>query len=165
MAEDIKPFPFVLTPHEAYYREFLKRGVLGMPPTNTILKRNVFEELGRFSDERYIGDIEFWLRLTKRHSVVKMVPGLVYWRKHEGQEYEKGMQTNSYLINNYKMTKSMLLASDCPLTDKEIEISSKKYNRRLSRNLIRLFQKNKSLRQFNHIRKECGVGWSIFLNL
>ena len=37
--EDRQPFPFILEPAESFRREFLKRGVLRLGPTGTIIRR------------------------------------------------------------------------------------------------------------------------------
>jgi glycosyltransferase involved in cell wall biosynthesis len=159
VAEDIEPFPFVLTPYKAYYREFLKRGVLGMPPTNTIIKRDVFEFLGQFSTQRYTGDTEFWLRLSRQFNVVKMVPGLVYWRRHEDQEYQKGLSSLSYLEHNYKNTMAALTHDLCPLKETDLSYAKKRINYRLARGLLTLIIKNREFYEANRIRKSCGKSW------
>jgi hypothetical protein len=86
VAEDYLPYPFELTPEEAFKREFLMRGVLNFGPTGTVIRRKEFEALGRFSGTRYIGDTEMWYKIALQYPIVKMVPGLIYWRQHEDQQ-------------------------------------------------------------------------------
>ena len=64
VVEDVKPYPFVMQPKETFTREFLMRGVLGLGPTGTIIRRDVFEKLGGFTGTRYIGDTELWYKIA-----------------------------------------------------------------------------------------------------
>ena len=64
VVEDVKPYPFLMDPKETFTREFLKRGVLGLGPTGTIIRRDVFEKLGGFTGTRYIGDTEMWYKIA-----------------------------------------------------------------------------------------------------
>ena len=102
VAEDNQPYPFIMSPRETYRREFLKRGVLGMGPTGTIIRREVFEELGGFSGTRYIGDTEMWYKNCRKIPGCK-APGLVYWRARKPGILKC---SNIYLktVLNYKNT-------------------------------------------------------------
>ncbi|WP_115461224.1 glycosyltransferase family 2 protein [Winogradskyella aurantiaca] len=159
VVEDVKPYPFLLSPKESYYREFVMRGVMGAPPTNTIIRKDIFEALGGFTGERYVGDTEFWFRIAQQHDILKIVPDLVFWREHENQEYKKGMVTNSYLVNNYRIVMQMLGSDLCPLEENERRLAINKYNHRLSRDLIRLLINQKSIIKVNQIRKSCNRSW------
>ena len=136
--EDYLPYPFLMLPHETFNREFLMRGVLGAPPTNTIIRRDIFENNGCFSGIRYSGDTEMWLKLAFKYPIVKMVPGLTYWRRHEGQEYALGLKSNSYLIQNYKLKVESLQNPSCPLSQDERQKALKKIKYRHARNIINL---------------------------
>ena len=166
VAEDKIPFPFILTPKQSYYREFMQRGVLGFPPTMAIIRKEVFIKLNGFSDKRYIGDTEFWLRLARKHNVLKIQPDLVFWREHDEQEYKKGMISNDYLINNYLLSMKMLNLPDCPLDSLDILKAKKTYKKRLTRNLIRLLLEEKSISKVNEIKKAIGLSWiDLFRNI
>jgi len=86
VAEDVKPYPFIMQPKETFTREFLMRGVLGLGPTGTIIRRDVFETLGGFTGTRYIGDTEMWYKLALVYPVVKMQEELIFWRQHDQQQ-------------------------------------------------------------------------------
>ncbi|MCR9053996.1 MAG: glycosyltransferase family 2 protein [Phaeodactylibacter xiamenensis] len=163
VAEDTEPYPFVMAPKEAYYREFLMRGVLGFPPSLAIIKKTVFDEMGGFSGKRYIGDTEFWLRLARAHSILKIEPGLVYWREHDDQEYQKGMQSHDYLINNFLLSMEMLNSEHCPLEQSHITQAKRFYKKRLSRTIIRLLWETKSIRKVKAVKDACGRSWSQIL--
>ena len=90
VAEDVKPYPFIMLPKEAFRREFLMRGVLGLGPTGTIIRRDVFEKLGGFTGTRYIGDTELWYKIALAYPVVKMEDELIFWRQHDQQQISNG---------------------------------------------------------------------------
>jgi glycosyltransferase involved in cell wall biosynthesis len=159
--EDYLPYPFLLTPEESYRRQFLKRGVLSLGPSGTIIRTDVFRELGGFSGKRYVGDTELWLKMAARYPVVKMQSGLVFWRRHEGQEYKLGHAGNGYLIMNYQVKKEALEHPGCPLNEADKAVALQRVNYRQSRNLWRiLFKRPQDLVR---ILKETSFGiWKLF---
>lgn len=141
VAEDARPYPFLMDPHETFCREFLKRGVLGVGPTGTIIRREVFKELGGYTGTRFIGDREMWLKLAAKYPVAKIVPGLIYWRRHEGQEYDLGQKSNFYLENNYFLNIKTLSDPDCPLSNEEKISATERIKKRFLHDTIRLMLK------------------------
>lgn len=158
VAEDIKPYPFVMTPQETFQREFLKRGVLGLGPTGTIIRRDAFKAVGGFTGTRYIGDTELWYQLALQYPVVKMAPGLVYWRQHDDQEITKGTQSYFYLENAFKHKTAQLHLEALPLSLEEKQAALHKLNKRFARNLWRLMQLGE-FNTANKIRKACNISW------
>lgn len=158
VAEDVKPYPFVMTPKETFQREFLQRGVLGLGPTGTIIRRDAFEAIGGFTGTRYIGDTELWYKLAMRYPVVKMVPGLTFWRQHDDQEITKGHESFFYLENAYKHEIATLDHPDLPLTTDERIKALQKIQKRFSRNVLRLVKQGK-WKTANAIRSSCKVSW------
>ena len=90
--------------------------------------------------------------------VVKMVPGLVYWRQHEDQEITKGRDSYFYLENTYKHQLKVLNDKDVPLTRTEVQAALKKINKRFSRDLL-LLLKHGHFNTANQIRKTTKVSW------
>ncbi len=158
VAEDIQPYPFVMTPQETFQREFLKRGVLGLGPTGTVIRGDAFKAVGGFTGTRYIGDTELWYQLALQYPVVKMVPGLVYWRQHDDQEITKGTQSYFYLENTYKHKTAQLHLEALPLSLEEKQTALHKINKRFARNLWRLMQQGE-FNTANKIRKACNISW------
>ena len=156
--EDIQPYPFVMEPTETFQREFLKRGVLGLGPTGTIIKKDVFERVGRFTGTRYIGDTELWYKLAMHYPVVKMVPDLTYWRQHDDQEITKGQESFFYLENSYKHKMATLFDKDLPLNELERDIAIKRVKKRFSRNIFNLVKQGK-YHTSNRIIKNCNINW------
>ena len=159
VAEDKLPFPFQLSPYDLFYREFLQRGVLGFAPTDAIIRRKEFIEQGMFTGARYIGDIEMWLRLSLNYPAVKMVPGLVYWRVHEDQEYAIGMKSYGYLEMNYKNSIYFLNHPDCPLTENEVQLAMNKLNHRFSRDITRVLVKKRDFKAISNVMNRSGFSW------
>jgi len=158
VVEDVKPYPFVMQPKETFKREFLMRGVLGLGPTGTIIRRDVFEKLGGFTGTRYIGDTELWYNIALTYPVVKMEDDLIFWRQHDDQEITKGQQSYFYLENAFKLKFNTLNKKELPLEVQERQVALKKLIKRFSRNIVRLILKGHIVLA-NTIRKSCGISW------
>jgi glycosyltransferase involved in cell wall biosynthesis len=133
------PDPAQLSPAEVYIQHFLKEGFLDAGPSGTIIQTAAFRELGGFTGKRFVGDVELSLRLAARWPTVRLVQGLVWWRRHDEQEivFERTLGLNRYLISM-----KALSASECPLCPKERKQALAGLNRSHARGLLRL-----SLRQ------------------
>ena len=110
-----RPFPFVLSPADTYREHFLGRGVLGEGPTGAIIGAGVFREFGGFRPERYTGDTEFWLRVTRKKPLLMCYPGLVWWRQHPEQEMMSELADGPVIARRYRFDVDALAAEDCPL--------------------------------------------------
>ena len=108
VAEDVKPYPFVMQPKETFTREFLMRGVLGLGPTGTIIKRDAFETLCGFTGTRYIGDTEMWYKIALIYPVVKMEDELIFWRQHDEQQIVFEKKDANVLKMRYQLTRDVL---------------------------------------------------------
>ena len=159
VVEDVKPYPFLMQPKETFKREFLMRGVLGVPPTQTILRAEIFRKFRGFTGTRYIGDTELWYKIACLYPTLKMSPGLVCWREHDNQEFKKGMTSHSYLENNFKNVMNALNFHACPLDSNQIQLAKKKYNKRFARDIIRLLVVERQFIKANTIRKSCKKSW------
>jgi glycosyltransferase involved in cell wall biosynthesis len=142
VVEDVKPYPFVMEPEETFRREFLQRGVLGLGPTGTIIKRDAFKSVGGFSGTRYIGDTELWYQLAFKYPVLKIVPGLTFWRRHEDQEITKGQDSFFYLENAFKHEVLTLKHPNLPFDD-----------------IVRQGR----FKTANRIRENCKISWLMVL--
>ena len=164
VAEDIKPYPFVMQPKETFTREFLMRGVLGLGPTGTIIRRDAFEKLGGFTGTRYIGDTEMWYKLALVYPVVKMEDNLIFWRQHDDQEITKGHDNYFYLENSFKLKLNTLINKEFPLGAPVRLVALKKLTHRFSRNLMGLIKQG-HFKTANQIRKNCMLSWLVLLKM
>lgn len=164
VAEDYKSYPFVMQPKETFKREFLMRGVLGLGPTATIIRNDVFKTLGGFTGTRYIGDTELWYKIALVYPVVKMTDDLIFWRQHDDQEFTKGQVSFFYLENSYLHSIKTLDNPKIPLDKKEIKLAKKNINKRFSRNIINLIFIEKKLKIAHQIMKSTNFSFIKLLN-
>jgi glycosyltransferase involved in cell wall biosynthesis len=140
-----RPFPFELTPREAYEYNYFGPGLFHKAPLSSIVNRKVFEQSGGFSSIRMAGDFEMWHRLAQQHNVVLMPDGIVWYREHDAQEI------NDYFkfgLSYEQITAKYLKDDNCPLDkpaiQKIISIQKKKLTAHYFKNLLRLrFDKSK----------------------
>lgn len=158
VVEDVKPYPFIMQPKETFTREFLMRGVLGIGPTATIIRRDAFETLGGFTGTRYIGDTEMWYKLALAYPVVKMVDGLIFWRQHDDQQIVMEQQDYNIVGIRFSHSITTLNHPDLPLSKKEKDLALKKIRRRFARQLLQLVKQDR-FKTANQIRKSCNLSW------
>jgi hypothetical protein len=135
------------------------RGVLNFGPTGTVIRRKEFEALGRFSGTRYIGDTEMWYKIALKYPIVKMVPGLIFWRRHDDQEITKGMESQFYLENSYKHTMQTLHDPQFPLSITEVAEVKKRVDKRFGRDLLRLMLIKRQFKKGQSIMESCDYSW------
>ena len=131
-----EPYPLQLSPEQAYVRHFLGRGAFGCGPGGAIIRADVFRSLGGFRPEwGVLADMDFWLRVAATHPILLQQPALLWWRKHEGQEFRSGDAERIYLVRGLQLALQALDSAKCPLdaaTRKEAEQRLKRqYIRRL----------------------------------
>ena len=77
-----QPFPFSLTPSEAYRYNYLGPGIFHKAPLSSMINRKAFEDVGGFPNKRMVGDFEMWHKLSQNYVVVLMPNGIVWYRVH-----------------------------------------------------------------------------------
>lgn len=139
MPEDDQPYPWRLTPQEAYRKHFLGRGCLSCGPSGAIIRRDAFEAAKGFRKEwGVLSDTELWLRLAATHPIVLLPPGLVWWRRHEGQEFTRDDAMEVYLQRGHELDMLVLSANDCPLAGKERAAATARRKQHYARRLLSL---------------------------
>ena len=153
VVEDVKPYPFVMQPKETFTREFLQRGVLGLGPTGTIIRRDVFEKLGGFTGTRYIGDTELWYSIALVYPVVKMEDDLIFWRQHDQQQIIMEQLDLNVIGLRYNHKISTLKEVKKLFTLNEYQIALKRLKKQFARKVLRLmFINKKPIRAFQIMR-------------
>jgi hypothetical protein len=66
-----------------------------------------------------LSNTELLYKLAMHYPVLKMVPGLSFWRQHDDQEITKGQESFFYLENANKHQVKTLQDRDLPLTSDE----------------------------------------------
>ncbi|QDV69522.1 Putative glycosyltransferase EpsH [Rosistilla carotiformis] len=135
MPEDISPYPWYLDSIEAYRKHFLGRGCMSCGPTGAIIRRDAFDAVGGFRKQwGVLSDSELWYRLAAEYPVVLLPPGLVWWRRHDAQEFTKDDASDVYMRRGYELDIAALRCN-CPLSEIErnqaIDLKKKQYARRI----------------------------------
>jgi glycosyltransferase involved in cell wall biosynthesis len=134
--EDVKPYPWLLTPHESWHKEFLGDGCMGAGPTGAIIGRDAFREIGGFRSWGVLSDTDLWYRMSRRWPIVLLQPGLVWWRRHEDQEFTRDNAEAIYLERGLQLAVETLTAPDIPLTSEERDLALKRIKHRHARRLL-----------------------------
>jgi len=154
--DDSAPYPILYNSYDAYRTHFfLAGGLFYAGPGGTIIRRTLFEEMGGFSGRRYIGDGEMWMKFALKHPVVKIQPGLIWWRTHPGQEFSMGSQ--EYALLRYELDKEILGNPLCPLSDKEKRRALGNSRRLMGRRILGLLGKMK-IPAGVRLSKKAGLG-------
>jgi len=111
-----KPYPFELSPKQAYEFSYLGPGLFSTPPLCVIIKRDLFLNIGGFISHRMVGDLELWHRLGQKHNVVLMQDGIVWNREHhnnrESKDYRKYLNTYERIKIHYLTHKNCHLQNE-----------------------------------------------------
>ncbi|MEP6749381.1 MAG: hypothetical protein ABJB86_16720, partial [Bacteroidota bacterium] len=117
IGQEEKPYPFVMSPEEAYQYNFYTRGLFDTGPSGLIFRASMFREIGGFSGKRYVGDTEINLKLAAKWPVVRIGASLIFWRQHEGQEIAAGVNSTGYLELQLPMYQEAFSRPECPLPE------------------------------------------------
>ena len=121
-----KPFPSLITPREIYLESFGKVNHFDRAPGSGLIKTEVFKKLGGFSGKRLVGDYEFWFKIARYYSMVKLPLDLYWNRLHEGQESETLYAKKYQAALKKEILDEALRQPDCPLSPDEIKDINKK---------------------------------------
>lgn len=117
-----RPFPFELSPREAYLEHYFGRPLFHKAPLSAIIRKSAWEAVGGFSPTRMTSDMDMWHRLSIRYPVVLMPLGIVWYRIHAEQEVaDKRANEVDYHVRYEEIVKRMLANPDVPLTTDEKE--------------------------------------------
>lgn len=157
--DKFKIYPFVLSQEEAYKRHYFVSQLFHKAPLSAIIRKDVFEAVGKFSGRRYLGDFEMWHILSARYPVVIMQQGVVWYREHEEQEMQNNRTDFTIPFKYLTCAIEMLNKPECPLkdTDRQRAIDKVKWNQ--ARYMLGV-GKNHSLKIMKQLMKESGMGYS-----
>jgi glycosyltransferase involved in cell wall biosynthesis len=118
--DDDKPFPSLITPREIYLESFGKVNHFDRAPGSGLIKTDVFKKLGGFSGKRIVGDYEFWFKIARYYSMVKLPLDLYWNRIHENQESQTSYAKKYQGTLKKEILNEALQHPDCPLSPDEI---------------------------------------------
>lgn len=129
--------------NQTVHHHFFVKEQLSVGPTGTIIHRKKFLDLGGF-DPRFgvPSDMFFNIRFAASFSLVFLPQMFVYYRRHDGQEINNQMD---YLKFGYLYLKELLLHEKLPLQKKEINYLYGKMQKRHTVNVLKYFNKTKSI--------------------
>jgi glycosyltransferase involved in cell wall biosynthesis len=156
--QEERPFPFLLGPAESYHTHFFIRGTFDTGPAGLIFNTEKFRQIGGFSGKRYIGDIEINLRLAAKWPVAKIASSLIYWRKHDGQEYVIGNASTGYLELLLPMYREELNKPECPLDPDQRRMVINHFRKISARNILNILLKKKDSRLAMKMYRKLSLG-------
>jgi glycosyltransferase involved in cell wall biosynthesis len=133
-----QPYPWRLTPAEAWRREFLDGGCLGSGPSGAIIRRDAFFAVGGFRNWDVLSDTDLWYRLSARWPIVLLPPGLVWWRRHPGQEFVRNEAEITYLAKGVELATLTLEDQSGPLDENERAAARSRVKQHFARKVISL---------------------------
>lgn len=120
--DEERTFPILITPSEIYKEAFFTdRNHFSRGPGSSIIRRDVFNEIGGFIEERHIGDTDMWLKLAQQFCMVKFQFS-VYWNRIHPHT-ESNIENHNLVIKKIrkKLFFSYLKSENCPLSKTEIK--------------------------------------------
>ena len=112
------PFPFLLSPKEAYDYHFFGPGLFSKGPLMAIFLRTAFEQMGDFKEQRMISDTDMWHRMGLQYPVVLMGEDIVWQRRHAEQELS---DQQDYIVDAAKIKWKYLLNPACQLDNNQVK--------------------------------------------
>lgn len=113
------PYPSLLNPHDAYIEHFHGFGHFHRAPGSSIIRRDIFEEVGRFSTQRHVGDSDMWYKLSLKYNLIKLPQDLYWARIHPAQELQTETKNKQFQKIRKDLTYSYIMNKDCPLSEEE----------------------------------------------
>ena len=145
-------YPVLFSSREAYLQYYFKNCLFCIGPTGTIIKKEIFDLLGGFSGEQFMGDTEMWLRIAQKNSVISMPSNLFYWREHEGQQIVEEKKNFKIEAIRHFLDRKMLKDANCPLNEKEANAICRNLINIKCRAIIKEFLSAKISKSFNRTK-------------
>jgi glycosyltransferase involved in cell wall biosynthesis len=137
-----KMFPFSLQPFEIYRRHYIeKTHVFHKAPLSSIINRDVFNDVGGFANVRHYGDYDLWHRLSKKHNLVLMPHGIVWYRVSDGQEASVRRKNPINRVKTIHAAHIHTIAEDAPLSIEEKKKLDKMFLKQKSSAILFGFRK------------------------
>lgn len=135
----------ILRPEETLYKHFFEKPMLLYGPGSSVIRNKYFREIGGFPTKYGPANDGYYnLKAASRTETILIPFGLIYYRRHEGQEINNQY---SYLYNNYAYFRDALLELDLPLSQNQKSFLFNKNKRRFLTNIIRYYWRTKKWEQ------------------
>ena len=145
--DDVSPYPIYNTPKETYQAQFLGKGFLSYGPSASIIRKNIFDDIGGFLEQNFIGDQELWLRIALTHPIIKLQPSLVWYRVHSNQQTNN--ERKNIFVNDirFKITLQSLKNAESLLSTQDYKYAETKIKQHYARTILRHILKHKKLKE------------------
>ncbi len=110
--------PVTLSPEDAYKLFFFRGFLLGIGPSGTVIRRDIFNSIGGFCNDQFVSDTQLWLKIASQYSIVCMSGDLVFWRQHSQQQIILEKNDIHVEYKRLKILQDMLMSMYCPLQQK-----------------------------------------------
>ncbi len=110
-----QPFPFEVTPSQAFEQHFLQGGLMFVGPIGIIYSKKVFNEVNGFEEFGMPSDNHLSLKIASKHNTVAMPGDLFWWRIHANQVFSLDKKSRTGFLNNYTVVLN-LIRKHSPLT-------------------------------------------------
>ena len=157
---DKAPYPILSLPNQTAKENFLGGIPISVGPSSAIIRRQIFEKLGGFSTEQYVGDTELWMRISFQYPIIKLQPSLIWWRIHDEQQMAYEQKDFRVANKRYAMNKIAIRDFKTPLDEEDRILAEKKLNRRLIMNTIRMGIYKGKISVATQMLKNSGIGVS-----
>ena len=164
LPEEEEPYPWRLSSHRAWKKEFLGEGAMGSGPSGAIFRADAFREIGGFREWGVLNDTDLWYRMSARWPIVLLPPGLVWWRRHAGQEFHGDEAALTYLTRGFELASSSLASADNPLTAEETRAAVTRVRRRFARRVMSIATRGRSPRIARRLARHAGLSTSELLH-
>jgi glycosyltransferase involved in cell wall biosynthesis len=158
------PFPVFVDRKDVLRHHFFTSGILNIGPSGTIIRKEAFDRVGGFSGKRMVGDTELWYALSCRYDVVVSPPSLIFWRRHDGQEFFDGLNSGLYDELTLGVIRELFGSQHCTLSSEERTRLLRRYKFMTSRKLLKSLVKTGDLGRFRSVSKKLGLRGSDYLD-
>ncbi len=149
-----KPFPMYLEPNQSLRTHFFQNGFLDTGPLGVIIRTDAFHESGGFSGINMTGDTECWMKMALRYPLLILPPGLIYWRQHDGQQFNEGIRNDIYLKQGFSLINQIVKESGGLLTVDEKSQILKNNRQNTLKLLLKKMIKTGKLKHYWNLYKE-----------
>jgi glycosyltransferase involved in cell wall biosynthesis len=130
------PCPMLLTPRMSYQREFLGAGLFSGSPGAAIIRRDLFDSVGRFPLAGNASDDLFWLSACAKTDVLLLPADLTWYRIHPERQSSQRRSADDYFVVA-KAAWESLESPDCPLLPDERTSAKNAVAARLAKHMAR----------------------------
>lgn len=141
---DTYPYPRIVDPEFSIREEFLGKSILGVGPSATIIRNDIFREFKGFSEKQFISDHDLWLKIASKYQVLKLQPSLIWWREHENQQIGLERKNEDILIQRLENNLSHLRGNKTQFSNQEYSRAEKKLLQNEARRYIKLGIKSRN---------------------